>query len=86
VYGDDLLESIEGDEDKGEVELGRRVLRLPNVMDEESIQGNGLAVNNVTMIRLQPTPYNPSILTTRTRPVLRQRRFLQIQTETASRH
>jgi len=37
VHGDDLLESVEGDEDEGRLELRRR-LAFPDVVDEEPVE------------------------------------------------
>jgi hypothetical protein len=71
VDGDDLLEAIEGDQHKGVVQLVGVGLCLGNVVNEETVKGYGLAIDNVAMVG--PLPTTPTAaFTTRALPVFSQ--------------
>jgi len=72
MNGDDLLKTIESDENESIIQFGGRVLRFGNIMDEKAIQGDWLSVNNVSVIGFKPTSNHASTLATCTLPILRQ--------------
>lgn len=80
--GNDLLESVQADEDEGGIQLRRVRLPVRDVVDEKTVQRDRLAVHDVAMVRPRPlAPHHRTTLSTRALPVLSQRRFLHRKSE-----